>query len=665
MAADPDTEARTPALREALTVLEMGARAATAYERPDLAARLTRTHERVLDPSVHVFVVGEYKQGKSSLINALLDTEVCPVDDDLATAVPTALRYAEHECAAVVRRPVAGGTGEDAGGGADGDLAAEPPAPVRVPISLDRLAGHITEASASDGADGADGSAQIADPAAGTRAAVAGHRDAAPADRPAHAVEIGLPRALLAAGLVIVDTPGVGGLGSPQAATTLGALSMADALIMVSDAGQELTAPELEFLQAARRMCPTVLCVLTKVDFHPHWRAIRDLNAGHLARHGVEAPILCTAAPLRALATRTGDRALDDESGFAALEARLRDGIVADAERRAVRTASVEVADAAEQLAAQFGREREALTAIDGRQALAHLSELQARAARLGSSVARWQQTLADGISDLTADLDHDLRARLRVAAKEADDAVDAADPADMWDEFEPWLRRRVSQDVVATYAVLHRRARQLAARVGEHFEEAGRGVGVRPEVFDPSRLVGEVEADTDIDTSTMGRGEAIMTGVRGGYMGVLMFGMLGSMLAGLSMLNPATAVIGMAMGRKSLRQEKDRRLAQRRNSAKVAHRKYADEVAFVVMKDARDTLRRVQRQLRDHYAARAEELQRTTNEALAAARQAATADVSTRQRRLRDVEAELERIDGLRRTALDLAPDLAAAVGA
>lgn len=657
MAADPDTEARTPALREALTVLEMGARAATAYERPDLAARLTRTHERVLDPSVHVFVVGEYKQGKSSLINALLDTEVCPVDDDLATAVPTAVRYAEHECAAVVRRPVAGGTGE----GADGDLAAEPPAPapVRVPISLDRLAGHITEASASDGADD---SAHVAEPGGGDRGAAAGHRDAAPADRPAHAVEIGLPRALLAAGLVIVDTPGVGGLGSPQAATTLGALSMADALIMVSDAGQELTAPELEFLQAARRMCPTVLCVLTKVDFHPHWRAIRDLNAGHLARHGVEAPILCTAAPLRVLATRTGDRALDDESGFAALEARLRDGIVADAERRAVRTASAAVADAAEQLAAPFEREREALTAIDGRQAVAHLSELQARATRLGSSVARWQQTLADGIADLTADLDHDLRARLRVAAKEADDAVDAADPADMWDEFEPWLRRRVSQDVVATYAVLHRRARQLAATVGEHFEEAGRGVGVRPEVFDPSRLVGEVEADTDIDTSTMGRGEAIMTGVRGGYMGVLMFGMLGSMLAGLSMLNPATAVIGIAMGRKSLRQEKDRRLAQRRNSAKVAHRKYADEVGFVVMKDARDTLRRVQRQLRDHYAARAEELQRTTNEALAAARQAATSDVSTRQRRLRDVEAELERIDGLRRTALDLAPDLAAA---
>lgn len=638
MTADPDTQARTPAVREALSVVEMGARAATSYQRLDLARRLARTQERLLDPSFHVFVVGEYKQGKSSLVNALLDTEICPVDDDLATAVSTAVRYADHDCAAVLYRPPAG------------DPEAEAPDPTREQIPLDRLADHITEAFDSTG---------------GTDDAQGNGTDGATSARRVHAVEVGLPRALLAGGLVLVDTPGVGGLGSPQAATTLGALPMADALIMVSDAAQELTAPELELLQAARRMCPNVLCVLTKVDFYPDWRTIRDLNAGHLARHGIEAPIVCTAAPLRVAARRSGDRALDVESGYAELEAQLRDGIVADAERLALRTAANDVADVAGHLAAQFQRERQALAAANGREAVAHLAELQARAARLGSSVARWQQTLADGIADLTADLDHDLRGRLRVAAKEADDAVDASDPAEMWDEFEPWLRRRVSQDVVGTYALLHRRARQLAAQVGEHFDEAGRAVAVRPDVFDPSRLVGEVEADTEIDTSTMRRGEAIMAGMRGGYMGVLMFGMLGSMLAGLSMLNPATAVIGVAMGRKSLRQEKDRRLAQRRSSAKVAHRKYADEVAFVVMKDARDTLRRVQRQLRDHYAARAEELQRTTNEALAAARQAATADASTRQRRLRDVDAELERIAGLRRKALDLAPDLAGAARA
>ncbi len=43
----------------------------------------------------------------------------------------------------------------------------------------------------------------------------------------------------------------------------------------------------------------------------------------------------------------------------------------------------------------------------------------------------------------------------------------------------------------------------------------------------------------------------------------------------------------------------------------------------------------------------------------------AASADVSTRQRRLRDVDAELERIEGLRRKALDLSPDPAGAARA
>ena len=39
-------------------------------------------------------VVGEFKQGKSSLVNAMLNAPVCPVDDDVATSVPTLVRYA-------------------------------------------------------------------------------------------------------------------------------------------------------------------------------------------------------------------------------------------------------------------------------------------------------------------------------------------------------------------------------------------------------------------------------------------------------------------------------------------------------------------------------------------------------------------------------------------
>jgi hypothetical protein len=127
-------------------------------------------------------------------------------------------------------------------------------------------------------------------------------------------------------------------------------------------------------------------------------------------------------------------------------------------------------------------------------------------------------------------------------------------------------------------------------------------------------------------------------------------------------MANPATIVIGLFMGRKALRDEKDRQLQMRRGQAKQAHRKYTDEVGFVVGKDSRDTMRRVQRQLRDFFSTRAEELHRSTVESLNAAQAAAKSDQATRQQRLRDVTAEIERIAALRKRATELAPELVAA---
>ena len=65
-------------------------------------------------------------------------------------------------------------------------------------------------------------------------------------------VEIGVPRPLLADGLVLVDTPGVGGLGSVHGAITSAALPMADGVLFVSDASQEFSEPEMTFLKQAR-----------------------------------------------------------------------------------------------------------------------------------------------------------------------------------------------------------------------------------------------------------------------------------------------------------------------------------------------------------------------------------------------------------------------------
>src|SRR3954451_24346390 len=85
--ADGDPLARAAAL------VDLGVKACEAYRRPDLADRLTAARRTLDQPGIHLVVAGEFKQGKSSLVNALLGATVCPVDDDVATAVPTYVRY--------------------------------------------------------------------------------------------------------------------------------------------------------------------------------------------------------------------------------------------------------------------------------------------------------------------------------------------------------------------------------------------------------------------------------------------------------------------------------------------------------------------------------------------------------------------------------------------
>src|SRR5215469_10927196 len=72
---------------------------AKAQKRDDLIERLTVTAGRLAQPSVRVVVVGEFKKGKSAFINALLGTRLCPVDDHVATAVPTVISYGAEPAA--------------------------------------------------------------------------------------------------------------------------------------------------------------------------------------------------------------------------------------------------------------------------------------------------------------------------------------------------------------------------------------------------------------------------------------------------------------------------------------------------------------------------------------------------------------------------------------
>ena len=118
----PSPEQR--ALAQATEAVELGIQACVAYGRGDLAARLTGIRRSLSDPAVHVVIAGEFKQGKSSLVNGLVGATICPVDDDVATALPTHLRYGEQARARLIF---------------DGDP------PRREPIELDAVRSHVVE----------------------------------------------------------------------------------------------------------------------------------------------------------------------------------------------------------------------------------------------------------------------------------------------------------------------------------------------------------------------------------------------------------------------------------------------------------------------------------------------------------------------------------------
>lgn len=596
------------ALSDAIQLVDVARKATEAYGRPDLTAKLARARERLTDASVRVLVVGEFKQGKSLLVNSLVSASVCPVDDDVATAVPTVVRHAAAPTAALVREPASGGE------------------PERTEIPVGELAEHVSES-------GNPGNRQ----------------------RISYA-EVGLPRSLLAGGLVLVDTPGVGGLGSAHGAATTAAIAGADAVVLVSDASQEYTRPELDFLATAMKVCPNVVAVLTKTDLYPAWRRIAELDRGHLAAAGVDAELIPISSAVRQLALRTKNKALNEESGYPVLVAYLRDQVLGQSERLARRATGQDILSICEQLTTTMQAELTAQeTPEKAHELVARLEKARNAATRLKERTARWQVTLNDAITDLSADIDHDLRNRLRAVTREAEALAEDADPADVWDQLAKWVQHQVTVAASANFIWADERSGALAQRVAELFAEDGQVA--LPElpvaVSGPGPRVATLERP---DIETIGVGEKALSALRGGYMGGLMFFMPLSLIPGLAIAAPFAAVGGaLLLGRKQIRDERKRALQRRQAEAKMLVRKHIDEVQFQVGKDSRDLLRRTHRTLRDHFTALAEEMQTSMAESVAAAQSAVKATQAERGTRIGDLKAELDRVAHLANRARTL----------
>ena len=198
----------------------------------------------------------------------------------------------------------------------------------------------------------------------------------------------------------------------------------------------------------------------------------------------------------------------------------------------------------------------------------------------------------------------------------------------------------------VANYDVLAERTSELAAEVAERFN-LDAGGPVTPDVSAPADLSGVNLAAVESLSAPGGRFGPMMLATRSAmFVPMVLFGVAGSLL-GISTLvaAPLSVVLAAGIGQKIIRDERKRMLAHRRQQAKLAARRYVEEVGFIMNKEGRDALRRTQRLLRDDFGLRATTLHRSSSSALGAARQAMALPDAQRSARVSRLEAEAQQL--------------------
>jgi Dynamin family len=540
--------------------------------RTDLADRANAAGARLRRPATVVCVVGEFKQGKSSLVNGLLGRDACPVDDDVATAAITLVRFAD-EPAAMVRRRV------------DGQ-------PVAEQIAIEDLGRWVTEAGNPGNKEGVE------------------------------RVEIAVPSAILKQGLVLVDTPGMGGLGAGHAAATLAFLPFADGVILVSDASAELSAPEVEFLGRAAELCPTVLFVQSKIDLYPSWPRILDINRGHLERSGVRVPVAVASSALRHEALIRKDRDLNERSQFPELIKALDEGVVTPAKEHAAERSAADVRAIVSIVRTGLEEEQRILSDPNAMsEVMADLEQAKSRLEFLRGPGAKWSIVVSDRVADLSNDITFQFRGRMRTVSDNMDDNIENLKNGNEWDEMVRWMQTEVADGVTEAFVSIERGFAAIENEVVDMLQEEQLGL--------PPRAGREHNVDVSslwnakpLDEKELKGKRAFQTGVtgiRGVQSGMYMFSSIGNWLptaaGALLVANPVMIGAGALFGSMQLMDERKKKLTMRRQSARQQVRKFLDDVQFQVGNEISTMVREGQRDLRDEFTDRLGELQRTYTE--------------------------------------------------
>jgi len=188
-------------------------RIADRHEAGNVLAELGTAERRLAETTFRLVVLGEYKRGKSTLINALLGKPVLPMAVVPLTSIVTEVRYRDDP--GITVEFLDGRTKE---------------------IRPAELAGFVTEP------ENPRNSKQV------RRATV---HDSSP---------------LLKEGVAIVDTPGVGSVFQHNSEITYRFLEESDAVVMVLAADQPLSSEEHDLLKALTGVTKRILFAVNRVD---------------------------------------------------------------------------------------------------------------------------------------------------------------------------------------------------------------------------------------------------------------------------------------------------------------------------------------------------------------------------------------------------------------
>lgn len=247
------------------------------------AEKLLFLKERLEEGRFHLAVLGQFKRGKSTLLNAFLGEALLPTSVVPLTAIPTFLQYGPNVVVRVLYqddRPA-----EEFPGVNPEDLAAI-------------LKGFVTE-------------------------------EGNPRNRLGILqVDIFHPAPILRHGVVLIDTPGIGSTFTHNTEATLHFLPQCDAALFVVSADPPLTEVESEFLKKVQSRVSRLFFIFNKIDY----LNVRELEeavgffrkvVGEKDRTSNDHPIFCVSARRGLDSKLFDDPALWTESGLCEVENHL------------------------------------------------------------------------------------------------------------------------------------------------------------------------------------------------------------------------------------------------------------------------------------------------------------------------------------------------------